>query len=223
VEKESIATRASTPRKLLQLRACTDRDLGQRLGVGIGVDGAIGKQDGAVLAELGGFGHHQEDRGDGLDAGGGADHLKGSAQHVAGGIGRPGHGAAGIPRTHHHRSVVEVVLAGQQLLRLLPGEPFFLAQLDQLVDVGFELRRILWLEQGHTVEGGAQLLRLGLQRLGIPQQHNLRQSVLDDLPGGLNHPVVVPLGQDDGLQVLASFGLDLINQMHVSMPPPNKV
>ena len=42
-------------------------DLGQLLGIGVGINRTVGKAEDTILAELRVLGDHQKDRGDGLD------------------------------------------------------------------------------------------------------------------------------------------------------------
>ena len=67
------------------------------------------------------------------------------------------------------------------------------------------------LEQGHALQRGAQLGGLGPEGVGVAEQHDPGQSVLHDLPGRLDHPVVVAFGQNHRLQILAGICLNLIN------------
>ena len=96
-------------------------DLGQGLGIRVGIDGTVGEQDDTVLAEACGLGDHQEEGGDGLDPLGRADGLEGGLEHVAGGAGGAGHLAPGVADFDHHAGVIQVVRCGEKACGPLRG------------------------------------------------------------------------------------------------------
>ena len=97
-----------------------DGDLGQLLGIGVRVDGAVTKdQDPGVEA-------HEKDAGDQAGPGPGLDNLESRPDGVLGGVG----GAGDHPRRQvviHHEGP-EIIAVQHQVLGHLPGDPLVLAQ-----------------------------------------------------------------------------------------------
>ena len=185
-------------------------DVGQGLGVGIDVHGAVGEDHDAVVAVLLVRALHQEAGGHGLDAGLGLDDLQRGAQHVAGGVDRAGDQAVGLTGLDHHDAVVHGILHGCGGLFL--GHALGLAQLVQGGGVLGALLAGGGVDDLDALEGSARGDLLDL--LGVAQQRQLRQTLLHDDGSGLHGAGLVALGQHDVHHIGLRLRLDLIDDCH---------
>ncbi len=105
----------------------------------------------------------------------------------------------------------KVIFGDQQAPRLLPGESFTLADFHQLVNVGIEPGIGSRIEQSHPLKRSPKFPGLAIESNGVSKQHDPCQALRCNLSGGLDHPLVVPFGQDDGLPILPCLGFNLFH------------
>ncbi len=190
----------------------TQSNVGQLLGIGIDVNGAVGKDHDAVVAVFGLGGLHQEAGRNGLHAGLGLDDLKRRAQHIAGRMDRAGNQAVGIAHLDHHHAVVHRI--GHQLGRLLLRHALGLAQLIQLLGIGRRLLGRRGVNDFHAAQAHIELFCHSLDLGRVAQHDHLGQTGLGNLRSRLNVTLLFALGQHDALHIGRSLRLDLVNNRH---------
>ena len=167
-----------------------DGDLGELVGGRVDVEAAVGEDQRAVGTELRGVGAHHEEGRDQLGARGGLEDLKRRAQGVGGGVAGAGDQAVGIAHLDHHGAKV----GGVHHLgaSLLDGNALLGAELGKLLRVLLVLLGIARVD-----DGGAGNVDL----VGVAQDDDLCQALLDDLGGRDDGARILALGQDDRLKV----------------------
>ena len=129
-------------------------------------------------------------------------------QGVGGGVAGAGDQAVGVAHLDHHGAVVGGVHdlgAG-----LLDGDALLGAELGELLGVGLMVGGV----GARGVDDGDAL---DVDLVGVAQDDEVRQVLLDDLLGGLDGARVLALGQHDRLLVRLGGGLHAAQEIaHVS-------
>ncbi len=167
-----------------------DGDLGELVGGRVDVEAAVGEDQRTVGAELRGVGAHHEEGRDQLGTRGGLKDLQRGAQGVGGGVAGAGDQAVGVTHLDHHGAKV----GGVHHLgaSLLDGDALLGAELGKLLRVLLVLLGIARID-----DGGAGNVDL----VGVAQDDDLCQALLDDLGGRDDGARILALGQDDRLKV----------------------
>ena len=167
-----------------------DGDLGEFVRGRVDVEAAVGEDQRAVGAKLRGVGAHHEEGRDQLGARGGLEDLQRRAQSVGGGVAGAGDQTVGIAHLDHHGAKV----GGIHHLgaSLLDGDALLSAELGKLLRV-----LLVLLGVARVDDGGAGNVDL----VGVAQDDDLGQTLLDDLSSRDDGARILALGQDDGLKV----------------------
>ena len=179
-------------------------DVGQLLGGGVGVDGAVAEGPHAVLHR------HEEDGGDDGDAGGGLDDLEGGDDRVRGRVGSARDHAVGVAHVDHHGA--EVGHVGDLLAGLLEGDALLGAQARELFGVALEVGGVVHGDDLGGAQVEAELAGALGDIVGLAHEGDVGDAGGEDLGGSLQDAVVVGLGQDDtpavGAGALDEIGLE---------------
>ena len=167
-----------------------DGDLGELVRGRVDVEAAVGEDQRAVGAKLRGVGAHHKEGRDQLGARGGLEDLQRGAQGVGGGVAGAGDQAVGIAHLDHHGAKV----GGIHHLgaSLLDGDALLGAELGKLLCV-----LLVLLGVARVDDGGAG----NVDVIGVAQDDDVGQALLDDLVRRDDGARVLALGQDDGLKV----------------------
>ena len=187
-------------------------ELGQLVRGGVGVHGAVGEQQDAVLAEFLLRGDHDEGAGHGGDAGLGLDDLETGAQHVAGGVLGAGHHAVHIAFVDHHNAEIQLFLHG--LSGLFDGHALLFTQLA--IGLG-EILEPLGSGGVHDLDAADVGALLGgdlFHFVLVAHQGHLADAFLDQDGGGGDGALFGAFGQDDALALELGFGADVFDKSH---------
>ena len=165
-------------------------DLSELVGAGVGVEGAVGEEEGAVLA-IGAVGQgNLKERGHERHARGTLENLQRRPEHVAGGVAGARDHAVGVAQLDHHDAEVELVV--KRGACGLEGHALLGAKLGQGAGVALALGGGAVVDHGDA--GDADLV-------GVAQHDGAGDALRGDLGCRLQGSRIVALGQDDALGV----------------------
>ncbi len=192
-EQRDACLLAHKAREALACQAC---DVGQLFCRGLDFQRAVGEGEHAVLSQIAVGNLHQEDGAYHGGAGRGFQHAQRRGEDLHGCAACTAYQAVDGAGLDHHGGEVHVV-GGYQLMGFLFGHALLLAKLEQ------EVRVLLGLFGGCGVDdlGAFQVVTLRVDFLGLAQDNEVGDALLQGFLGSGKDAVVEALGQDDGLLV----------------------
>ena len=168
---------------------------------GAGVDGAVGKYQQPVFAELCGGGNHQKSAGHDTDARLCFDDLECRTNGVGRGAARAGYFAVGVAVFYHQTAQIERVFGF--LLGFFVGHAFVFAQFVQQIGVNRHFRVSFGIDDG----GFANVFQSfvgshGVNFVGIANEDEFGRLVGQQAVGRFEGTRFVAFGQNDAAQVV---------------------
>ncbi len=167
-----------------------DSNLGELVGSGVDIQAAVGKQERALCAVLGGLGAHDKEGRNKLSARCGLKDLKSRTQGVCGGVAGARDQTVGVAHLNHHGAKVGGIV--HLLTSLLDGHTLLGAQLGKLGCISLVLLGSLGVNNGDT--RNVNLCR-------IAKNNEVGKVFSYDFLGSFDGTGVFALGKDDGLLV----------------------
>ena len=187
-------------------------DVGQLGGVGIGVHGAVGDGDHALVAAGPGRVDHHEAARDDRAARRGADDLEARPQHGGRGVDGAGDHAVGLALLDHHAAEEERV--GHRGGGLVPRQSLVAALLQEGVDVGLALGVGGGVHAVQAFFGKAQGCEVGADPGRVAQQHDAGEALVADGGGGAQRALVRGFGQDDAADMEGGLAAQPGGEVH---------